>query len=264
MEKTRVLLVDKDISVCRLFCDNIDPLGNIRVDTIYYEEDIAGCLSEIYYNLVIIDREMINESVIKSIIRNNPDPKRHPIDTEIILTSGEIERDTVVKIGKLKPMYLIKKPFDFAFIQKLIEQTDEMHRIKTQLIKLSKEQAEPYKGIDEILLEIGVPSGMNGYAYLETGLSAAMKSPALLEYITKDLYAEIAQTHKVTVAKVEKSIRDAITAAWNRGDADVFREYFGNTVSRKSGKPSNASFIKSVINKIKRDNPEQDFLNTGK
>lgn len=255
MKKTRVLFVDRDISVCKLINDSSDPFGDIRIDTVYYEEDVVGLLGEIYYNIIIIDENMIGESDIELMLTNNPDPRRHPIEPDIILMSDKTECDRVVRIGKNKPMYLIKKPFDVMFLKKLIEQIAEIHNLKTKVLKLS----DPYRDLSACvlatLMDIGVPASLNGYTYLSTGIKEAVCNPRLLEYITKDLYTEIAKTHHVSSAKVEKSIRDAITVAWDRGDTAVLREYFGNTISRKSGKPSNSVFFKAVINKIKTDYP---------
>lgn len=255
MEKTRVLFADKDISLCKRISERASFFENIRIDTLYYDEDIVSLLSEIYYDIVIVDGDMIKESDIHAIYNSNPDPIRHPINCEIILTSGRAERDQVFKTDMHEPIYLIKKPFDIDFLLKLICLVSENRAMKSQLAK----SVSAHKGLDECinqaLIRIGIPPSMNGYRYLYTGLSAAFDDMGLLEYITKDLYTEIAKACGVSVSKVERSIRSAISAAWERGDTQILSVYFGNTIGPRSKKPSNSEFFKAVVNRIKLDNP---------
>lgn len=256
MDKFRVLVVDKDISFCRMLSGMFGPYSDIKVDIIYHEEEIVDCLSEIYYNVIIIDRKKVSDEDISAIIRNKPNPERHPIDSEIILTSDEPEADTVYKTKDQKSYYLLKKPLDFAFIEKLLNDKKNFYCIQSKLKRLSNPQKDIKEFISKILNDIGIPHSINGYKYLYFGINAAIENPGLVEYITKGLYPHIAQNFHVSSAKVEKSIRDAINLAWGRGDSEVLREYFGNTVSARSGKPSNSQFIKSIMSKIKLEIPE--------
>lgn len=256
MDKFRVLVVDKDISACRMFSGMFGPYDDIKVDIIYHEEEIVDCLSEIYYNVIIIDRREVSDEDISAIIRNKPNPLRHPIDSEIILTSETIEADTVFKTKDQKSYYLLKKPLDFAFIEKLLDDKKEFYYAQSKLRKLSNSQRDTKELISKLLSDIGIPHSINGYDYLYFGINSAIENPGLVEYITKGLYPHIAKNFHVSSAKVEKSIRDAINMAWERGDSALFNEYFGNTVRSRSGKPSNSQFIKSVMRKIELEIPE--------
>lgn len=255
MEKTRVLFADKDISLCKSIGERATLLENIRIDTLYYDEDIVSLLSEIYYDIVIVDVNMINEDDVTAIYKSNPDPIRHPMNCEIILTSDNIECDRIFKTDTYDPIYLIKKPFDVEFLLKLISLVSENRDMKEQIKKGASAHNELDECINQALISIGIPPSMNGYKYLYTGLTAAFDDMELLAYITKDLYTEIAKVCGVSVSKVEKSIRNAISAAWERGDAQILSVYFGSTVGPNSKKPSNSEFFRAVINRIKLDSP---------
>ena len=60
---------------------------------------------------------------------------------------------------------------------------------------------------------------------------------------TKRLYPEIAKVYGVKPMNVERAIRNAVKCAWERGNQDKLREYYG-AAARSNGKcPVNAAFI---------------------
>lgn len=110
--------------------------------------------------------------------------------------------------------------------------------------KLPAERVENI--IINTLLDLGVPAHIKGYRYLVTALSLVIENPDIQEAITKELYPQIAKTHNSTGSRVERAIRHAVECAWDRGDLDVLKRYFGNTISCCKGKPTNSEFIAQV------------------
>ena len=107
---------------------------------------------------------------------------------------------------------------------------------------------------EEVLQEVGVPVYLTGHERLVTALVLVVQNPSLRRYITSLLYPRIAAEagDRVTPSQVERNIRHAIDVAWDRGDLDVFQKYFGNTVSRSRGKPTNSEFISQLAFHISR------------
>ena len=105
--------------------------------------------------------------------------------------------------------------------------------------------------IDQVLLELGVPDRLCGHRYLAAALALAVKDPAAVHSITTYLYPAVAEACETTPARVERGIRHAIEVAWDRGDTDVLAEYFGNTVSSRTGKPTNSEFIARISNVVR-------------
>ena len=73
----------------------------------------------------------------------------------------------------------------------------------------------------------------------------------IINYVTKTLYPAVAKSFGTTTSRVERAIRHAIEVAWDRGDVDTLNGYFGYTISRQRGKPTNSEFIAMIADKIR-------------
>ena len=104
--------------------------------------------------------------------------------------------------------------------------------------------------VTEILHEIGVPAHIVGYPHLRCAIERVVKDGGSSKAITKVLYPEIAKQFKCTAPGVERGIRHAIERAWNQGDLENLKKYFGNTISRNKGKPTNREFIAMIADTI--------------
>ena len=105
--------------------------------------------------------------------------------------------------------------------------------------------------IRAVLLDIGVPTHLIGYPYLITAIKAIAETPEMLRNITGELYPFVASQHETTSSRAERAIRHAIECAWDRGDMDTMRRYFGNTVSKYKGKTTNGEFISRVADVVR-------------
>lgn len=106
------------------------------------------------------------------------------------------------------------------------------------------------KRISGILLEIGIPSHIKGYRYVRRAIELAVRDRKCVEAVTKVLYPDVAKEYGTTGSRVERAIRHAIECAWDRGDLEALEKYFGNTVSRNKGKPTNSEFIAMIAEHI--------------
>ena len=100
--------------------------------------------------------------------------------------------------------------------------------------------------ISELLRQLGVPAHIKGYQYLRKAIIAVAKEPEIISGVTKILYPDIARSYGTTPGSVERAMRKAIEAAWDRGDIDCLQHYFGNAVNPEKGKPTNSEFIATV------------------
>lgn len=116
-----------------------------------------------------------------------------------------------------------------------------------------KRDLELEMSVTEVLREFGVPAHLNGYVYLRKGIICLVNNMDMARSITKGLYYDVAKECSSTVNKIERSIRNAIEVAWNRGNADAFEKYFG--YSAKSGKtrPCNSEFMVQIADHIRLD-----------
>lgn len=106
--------------------------------------------------------------------------------------------------------------------------------------------------ISEILVELGMPSHIMGYQYSVYAIKIAVENTDIINAITCGLYPTVAEHYGTTASRVERAIRLGIERAWDRGDLDVIKKYFGNTISLVKGRPTNSEFIARVANIVRR------------
>lgn len=103
----------------------------------------------------------------------------------------------------------------------------------------------------ELLKELGVPCNLTGYDYTIAAIRILVSD---LRYyssrMTSGVYRTVAFECDAADIRVERCIRHAIEFAWNNGDTDVFYKYFGNSVSRNKGKPTNSHFLVTLARVI--------------
>ena len=105
--------------------------------------------------------------------------------------------------------------------------------------------------ISRILHTIGIPAHIKGYAYLRSAIIMTVEDPDIINYVTKSLYPSVAKSHHTTTSRVERAIRHAIEIAWDRGDVETLNSFFGYTISRQRGKPTNSEFIAMIADKLR-------------
>ena len=137
------------------------------------------------------------------------------------------------------------------------DDTDAVERARAELQALMYEsmehdvRADVETKIRWILLEIGVPDALLGHSYLMSAIKLAVEDARACNAITKELYPRVAAMHLTSSSRVERAIRHAIEAAWDRCDLEVLARYFGNTIHAAKGKPTNGEFIARIANVVR-------------
>ena len=86
---------------------------------------------------------------------------------------------------------------------------------------------------------------------MRSAIMMVVENMELLNYITKQLYPEIAKQYSTTSSRVERAIRHSIEVAWNRGRPETMNEIFGYTIDNGKGKPTNSEFIAMVADRVR-------------
>ena len=105
--------------------------------------------------------------------------------------------------------------------------------------------------VTNFLHELGVPAHIKGYQYMRYAIMLVVENQDLLNFITKQLYPDIAKKFATTSSRVERAIRHSIEVAWVRGRQSVINEVFGYTIRESKGKPTNSEFIAMVADRIR-------------
>lgn len=136
------------------------------------------------------------------------------------------------------------------------ETSTEQAQLRQELRRLltlpQPRPADPEAYIREILLDLGAPDHLTGHPYVVEAVIMALENRSYLNSITFCLYPHLAAKFDTTASRVERAIRHLIEVTWMRGDMDVLRRYFGNTVSADRGKPTNGEFLARITNIVQQ------------
>ena len=73
------------------------------------------------------------------------------------------------------------------------------------------------KIISDFLIKIGIYPKLKGFDLIISSVSLVLENPSCIHAITTKLYPTIAETFNVSVACVERNMRNAIETAYNSG-----------------------------------------------
>ena len=104
--------------------------------------------------------------------------------------------------------------------------------------------------IATLIQQLGVPVHLCGCRYLRRAVELAVQDPSILFEMTGRLYPQIAKEVDSTPARVERSMRYAIEAAFERGHLREIEKMFGFTIDSAKGKPSNSQCIAALMDRI--------------
>lgn len=123
-------------------------------------------------------------------------------------------------------------------------------------------QAEPHstrhhsltaeRVVEDAVRELGIPCSLIGHQYVVTAVCMVVKTPGLVQEMTKGVYPAVADMFQATSHQVERAIRHAIEVACDRCDPDTLYGFFGNTISKYKSKPTNSEFISQVAAYVRR------------
>lgn len=116
-----------------------------------------------------------------------------------------------------------------------------------------------YKRVTEEMHRIGTPAHVRGHNYLRMAILLAYEDESYLWNVMNRLYPEIARKYHKSMTSVERGIRNAIEITWNRRNAAVLEEVFGNTVSYSKSKPTNVEFIAMIVDRLKTEDMDHAY-----
>ena len=105
--------------------------------------------------------------------------------------------------------------------------------------------------ISEALLRLGMPAHMQGYRFVRLAITIAVQDPAATGCLSRDMYPRIAEQCVTTVSRVERSIRHAIAAAWDKTGAAGVNQVLGRCAFDASMRPTNREFVTLLAERIR-------------
>lgn len=138
---------------------------------------------------------------------------------------------------------------------KIVASVSTIHQIHDDSKSLDTE-----KLVSDILLRLGISESISGSQHLKRAIVLAVENEEMMYSVTRLIYPKIAQEFGTTPSVVERRIRRAIAAAWEKSDSSVLESYFGHTIDLARGKPANSEFIAMVADRIKLSRRENERI----
>lgn len=111
-----------------------------------------------------------------------------------------------------------------------------------------------YNATVSILDELGMPAHLSGYVYMISAVKRLFyKAPNANHQLTTTLYPAIAKEFNSTPTRVERAIRHIIEVTFSNMDEETLKKYFGASVPKSKGRPTNAHFIYTITKIIRRE-----------
>ena len=164
----------------------------------------------------------------------------------MVLATTRFVNDYVLDAAeRLGVGYVMVKPCEVrATVSRIADLT---HRLKAPSVS----RPDPRTLVANVLLSLSVPTKLKGYACLREAILEAMRDPS--QQLTKEIYPKVGERCEGNGVQVERAIRSAIKAAWNRREERVWRLYFRPNMEGILERPTNAAFILGIANRMSMD-----------
>ncbi len=257
MQVINIGIVDDNREFCQLLSDYFSTKPEINVAAIGYTGlDAISIVQQQEIHVLLLDMIMpeLDGLAVLQWVKTNQLQNR----PKIIIFSAFAQEEVARNALQLGVDYYILKPFDLNILsQRIVEiangPSKEVISTRQPITPRISENLsnELEVEVTKVIQQLRIPPNFKGYAYLREAILMTIKEPGLINEVTKRLYPLIAEHYNTTKHRVERSMRFAIETAWSRGNVSTLHELFGYCVDDKKGKPTNASFVAKVADKIR-------------
>lgn len=236
-----VLIADDDSDICYLMGKFLNSVDDIHVcGTSNSGKDTLEKIYSINPDIVLLDIMMpsIDGIGVLTRLKETP-PKKVP---KIIMTTAMAKDAVTKKAMDLGACYYILKPCDFNSLLNSIYMVADAKM--DDLISKNNENKRERLIITKTLMDMGVPSHIDGYHYISYALMILLASGTF-----QNLYLHIGEHFSNTPQCVESSIRKAISKTEMK-KTDAYVKLFGEPGSEGYKKPTNSSFMSNLLQYI--------------
>lgn len=165
--------------------------------------------------------------------------------SRVLLTTYLPSDFILASATRLGVSYVMLKPWDTGALVGRIEDLSRAAQPAAAAV------SDPVSQVSGILLTLGVRPKLRGFACLREAVLLSAREEHLS--VTKVVYPEVAKRCGCRGAHVERNIRSAIDAAWNKRDENIWRLYFTPDGQGNVERPTNAAFISRLADSIRRN-----------
>lgn len=184
-------------------------LSHNVTEVVYDGKALLSAVMTLQPELIVMDTLLPEKDGLSVLyeLRQQPDL----CQPEVILLSSLTSDHIVREVARLQPAYFTTLPCD-------------IHHLTDRILLCCREQVrlllEPCTGIEnaiaQYLRNLGLSTRSKGYLYAREAILRVSRNPELSHALTKRLYPDIARKFGTNASCVERAIRSAITAAWEK------------------------------------------------
>lgn len=242
MERISVIIADSNKESVDKICDYLNSQTEFTASPAYDGESAYSLICQTHPDVVLVDAILPNLDglcLLKriSMLDRKPSVIGWSVSNSQVIIESFMSEGASYFMMKPQPMEYIAERIRNAATPSVSAQTEET--------KTSNED-DLERTVTKFIHELGVPAHIKGYQYIRSAIMMVVEDMDMLNYITKQLYPEIAKKYGTTASRVERAIRHSIEVAWSRGKAETMDKIFGYTVHTEKGKPTNSEFIAMV------------------
>ena len=240
MDTLKLLIADDNEEFRQALSDALQDLYYIR--TCRTGKEALALLRSFSPDVLVLNLmlpEMDGISLLENAVKSGIRP--------MVLATTSLDNDYVVEsASRLGVQYLMRRPCDVP--STVVRIRDLSRRLELPLLS----RPDPMSQVSNLLLSLGVPTRLNGYALVREAILIMARNPDYA--ITKELYPAVAEICGCASVHVERSIRSAISAAWEVRDETVWKLYFPPDGAGKIPRPTNGAFILRMASCLEPEN----------
>lgn len=241
MEKIRLLIVDQDAHFTDLAERFLQNYSNIELIGIEHNgQDGFRCVRTLHPDAVLFDLVLPGMDGI-ALLRSVNELSNPPAMICCTRFYSEVALEAMRTYGAA---YVMFKPVELTALHPAIVSCTQLHqkmrRVNRDTEANGMEDQLSSGRIRNYIVSLGVPSKLIGCSYLTEAVRLARSDVSLTRNLSKGLYLEISRSMNSSPTRIERCIRNAISAAYHNG------ELSGKMVSC----PSNKEFINYLLRTI--------------
>jgi len=243
--KISIVISEKDSQICLDLKNAIamDRSFNVVAATDNISSAYQSLLKSSKTDLALINADNEDVTLLEPLIASLPN---RPI---LIITMESVSQQKIMESLQSTVDYFIVKPINIDSVVREIKEVYFLKRMPPHNAYNVKESTSLLEFTLKQLNSVPIPSHLRGYHYLITGVSALIEEQSMKDNITKALYPFIAKRWNSTPARVERSIRNALTLAWENGGDKYFAQLMDDRCI--TTKPSNSQFMNAIVDAYK-------------
>jgi len=213
------------------------------VGAVNHGENLPELVHKLRPDVLVLDLTLPGMDAIQVLRRIRE--LEHP--PEILTTSSYISIYIFRYLVSLGVSYFLHKPCAASTIVEHIHYTANRRRLSHHREESDPQPEDYCAGAAQTLRQLGVPTKLKGYHHIVRAVEMVIADPTVLSGITKILYPTLARECRTTPERVERNIRTAVDAAWNRSTVEIRQAFFGHCDGTK---PTNSRFIELLTQHI--------------